>query len=50
LKSTSGPRAFQKARLEKKHRKKAEALLSAAYAAYGNGRHADVEALCRRIL
>jgi predicted O-linked N-acetylglucosamine transferase (SPINDLY family) len=50
LKPTSGSRAFQNANLKKKHQKQAEALLSAAYTAYGHGRHAEVEALCRRIL
>jgi predicted O-linked N-acetylglucosamine transferase (SPINDLY family) len=50
LKTTTGSRAFQNARLAKKQKKQAEALLSAACDAYGNGRHAEVEALCRRIL
>jgi Flp pilus assembly protein TadD len=50
LNTTTGSRAFQNARLAKKHKKQAVALLSAAYDAYGNGRHDEVEALCRRIL
>ena len=47
---TIGSRAFQNARLQKKYKKQAEALMAAAYAAYGNGRHADVEAACRQIV
>lgn len=47
---TVGSRAFQNARLQKKFRKEADALLAAAYQAYGNRRHAEVEAICRQIL
>jgi len=50
LQSTVGSRAFQNARLQKKLRKQAEALLPAAFAAYREGRHADVQSLCRRLL
>jgi predicted O-linked N-acetylglucosamine transferase (SPINDLY family) len=47
---TVGSRAFQRERLQKKFKKEAEALLAAAYQAYGKGQHAEVEAICRRIL
>jgi predicted O-linked N-acetylglucosamine transferase (SPINDLY family) len=47
---TVGSRAFQNARLQKKFKKDAEAALAAAYQAYSNGRHAEVEAICRQIL
>ena len=47
---TVGSRAFQNARLQKKFKKEADAVLAAAQQAYGNGRLADVETLCRRIL
>ena len=47
---TVGSRAFQNARLQKKFKKEADAALAAAHQAYGNGRLADVETLCRRIL
>lgn len=50
MQSTVGSRAFQNARLQKKLRKQAEALLPAALAAYREGRHADVQSLCRRAL
>ncbi len=50
MQSTVGSRAFQNARLQKKLRKQAEALLPAAFAAYREGRHADVQSLCRRLL
>jgi predicted O-linked N-acetylglucosamine transferase (SPINDLY family) len=50
LQSTVGSRAFQNARLQKKSRKQAEALLPAAIAAYREGRHSDAQALCRRLL
>ncbi|TPQ38398.1 acetylglucosamine transferase [Bradyrhizobium guangdongense] len=50
MQSNIGSRAFQNARLQKKFKKEAEALLAAAYAAFGNGRRAEVEANCRRIL
>ncbi|MBR0789056.1 tetratricopeptide repeat protein [Bradyrhizobium manausense] len=47
---TVGSRAFQNARLQKKFKKEADAALAAAHQAYANGRLADVETLCRRIL
>jgi predicted O-linked N-acetylglucosamine transferase (SPINDLY family) len=47
---TVGSRAFQNARLQKKFKKDADAALAAAHQAYGRGRLADVETLCRRIL
>jgi predicted O-linked N-acetylglucosamine transferase (SPINDLY family) len=50
LQSTVGSRAFQNARLQKKFRKQADALLPAAIAAYREGRHSDAQALCRRLL
>jgi predicted O-linked N-acetylglucosamine transferase (SPINDLY family) len=48
--SGGGARAFQNARLQKKLMKQADAVLSAAAAAYGQGRYAETEALCREIL
>jgi len=45
-----GSRAFQNARLEKKSRKQADAMLPAAVAAYRAGRHAEVQAICRQVL
>ncbi|EIG56205.1 tetratricopeptide repeat protein [Bradyrhizobium sp. WSM1253] len=48
--SGGGARAFQNARLQKKLMKQADAVLSAAAAAYGQGRYAETEALCRDIL
>jgi len=48
--SGAGARAFQNARLQKKLMKQADAILSAAAAAYGQGRYAETEALCREIL
>jgi predicted O-linked N-acetylglucosamine transferase (SPINDLY family) len=50
LQSTVGARAFQAARLEKKSRKQAGALLPTAYGALREGRHADVQAICVQIL
>jgi len=50
LQSTVGSRAFQNARLQKKLRKQAGALLPAAIVAYREGRHADAQSLCRRAL
>ncbi len=50
MQSSAGARAFQNARLQKKFKKQAEALISAANTAYGQGRPAEAEALCRRIL
>ncbi|MET4295367.1 putative O-linked N-acetylglucosamine transferase (SPINDLY family) [Bradyrhizobium sp. LB8.2] len=48
--SGGGARAFQNARLQKKLMKQADAVLSAAAAAYGQGRYAETEALCSEIL
>ena len=50
MQSSAGARAFQNARLQKKFRKQAEAIISAANTAYGQGRYAEAEALCRQIL
>lgn len=50
MQNTVGSRAFQKARLEKKFRKQAEALLQTAYGALREGRHTDVQAICVGIL
>lgn len=50
MQSSGGARAFQNARLQKKLMKQADAILSAAAAAYGQGRYAETEALCREIL
>jgi predicted O-linked N-acetylglucosamine transferase (SPINDLY family) len=50
LQSSVGSRAFQNARLQKQFRKQAEVLLPAAVAAYRQGKHADVQALCRQIV
>ncbi len=45
-----GSRAFQNARLQKKYKKRADVLLPAAVAAYRQGRHSEVQALCRQVL
>ncbi|WP_456624051.1 O-linked N-acetylglucosamine transferase, SPINDLY family protein [Bradyrhizobium sp. P5_C12] len=50
MQSSGGARAFQNARLQKKLKKQVEAVLSDAAAAYGRGRYAETEALCRQIL
>ncbi|MCK1388111.1 tetratricopeptide repeat protein [Bradyrhizobium sp. 21] len=50
MQSSGGARAFQNARLQKKLMKQADAVLSAAAAAYGQGKYAETEALCREIL
>jgi predicted O-linked N-acetylglucosamine transferase (SPINDLY family) len=50
MQSTVGSRAFQNARLQKKLKKQADALLPAAMTAYRAGRHAEAQALCRRLL
>ena len=50
MQSSAGARAFQNARLQKKFKKQAEAIIAAANAAYGQGRYAEAEALCRQIL
>jgi predicted O-linked N-acetylglucosamine transferase (SPINDLY family) len=49
LQSTAGSHALQNPKLHKKLKKQAETLL-AAFAAYREGRHEDVQALCRRVL
>jgi predicted O-linked N-acetylglucosamine transferase (SPINDLY family) len=48
--SNVGSRAFQNARLQKKNRKQADALLPAAVAAYRAGKHADAQAICAQVL
>ncbi|MBR0725366.1 tetratricopeptide repeat protein [Bradyrhizobium manausense] len=50
MQSSAGARAFQNARLQKKFKKQAEALISAANSAYSQGRHAEAQALCHQIL
>ncbi|CCE05633.1 putative O-linked N-acetylglucosamine transferase, SPINDLY family; TPR domain protein [Bradyrhizobium sp. STM 3843] len=45
-----GSRAFQNARLHKKNRKQADALLPQAVAAYRAGRHAEAQAICAQTL
>ncbi|APO53423.1 tetratricopeptide repeat protein [Bradyrhizobium diazoefficiens] len=50
MQNSGGARAFQNARLQKKLMKQADAIISAAAAAYGQGKFAETEALCREIL
>ncbi|WP_164935735.1 tetratricopeptide repeat protein [Bradyrhizobium guangzhouense] len=50
MQNSGGARAFQNARLQKKLMKQADAVISAAAAAYGQGRYAETEALCREVL
>ncbi|KJC53812.1 acetylglucosamine transferase [Bradyrhizobium sp. LTSP849] len=50
MQSSAGARAFQNARLQKKFKKQADAILSAAVAAHDQGRYAETEVLCRQIL
>ena len=50
LQSSAGARAFQNARLQKKLKKQADAVISAAASAYGERRYAETDALCRQIL
>ncbi|WP_167767667.1 tetratricopeptide repeat protein [Bradyrhizobium frederickii] len=50
MQSSAGARAFQNARLQKKLKKQADAIISAAASAYGQGRYAESEALCRQIV
>lgn len=50
MQSSGGARAFKNARLQKKLMKQADAVISAAAAAYGQGKYAETEALCREIL
>ncbi|MCW2078111.1 UNVERIFIED_ORG: putative O-linked N-acetylglucosamine transferase (SPINDLY family) [Bradyrhizobium japonicum] len=50
MQSSVGARAFQNARLQKKLKKQADAVISAAASAYGQGRYAETEALCRQIV
>ena len=49
MQSNAGPRAIQDAERQETRRKHLEALL-AAFAAYREGRHADAQSLCRRVL
>ena len=48
--SSAGARAFQNARLQKKMKKQADAAIAAAATAYGQGRYAETDAICRQIL
>src|SRR5439155_22427732 len=48
--SGAGARAFQNARFQKKLKKQADAVITAAASAYGQGRYAETDALCRQIL
>jgi predicted O-linked N-acetylglucosamine transferase (SPINDLY family) len=50
LQGTVGSSSHQNAKLQKKLRKQAEAFLPAAFAAYREGRHAEVQSLCWRAL
>ncbi|WP_027542727.1 glycosyltransferase family 41 protein [Bradyrhizobium sp. WSM2254] len=50
MQSSVGARAYQNARLEKKLRKQADAVMSFAIEALGQGRFDEVEILCREIL
>ncbi|MFB6448957.1 tetratricopeptide repeat protein [Bradyrhizobium tunisiense] len=50
MQSSAGARAFKNARLQKKLKKQADAIISAAASAYGQGRYAESEALCRQIV
>lgn len=50
MQSSGGARAFQNARLQKKLMKQADAVIAAAANAYGQGRYAETETLCREIL
>ena len=50
MQSTIGSRAFQNARLQKKARKQADGLLTAAVAAFRQGRQAEAQAICGQIL
>jgi predicted O-linked N-acetylglucosamine transferase (SPINDLY family) len=50
LQSTIGSRAFQNARLQKKSRKQADALLPNAVTAYRAGRHAEAQAICGQVI
>jgi predicted O-linked N-acetylglucosamine transferase (SPINDLY family) len=48
--SNVGSRAFQNARLQKKSRKQADALLPNAVSAYRAGRHAEAQAICGQVI
>ncbi|MDA9529386.1 MULTISPECIES: O-linked N-acetylglucosamine transferase family protein [unclassified Bradyrhizobium] len=50
MQSSLGARAYQNARLQKKLRKQADAVMSFAVEALGQGRLAEAETLCREIL
>ena len=49
MQSTAGSGALQNPKLQKKLRKQAETLM-AAFEAYREGRHEEVQSLCRRVL
>lgn len=50
MQGSVGKRAYENARLQKKLKKLAETFLPAVQAAYRQGRHAEVQLLCRRAL
>ncbi|MBH5371398.1 O-linked N-acetylglucosamine transferase, SPINDLY family protein [Bradyrhizobium glycinis] len=50
MQSSAGARAFQNARLQKKLKKQADAVITAAASAFGQGRYAETEAICGQIL
>ncbi|GLH76206.1 acetylglucosamine transferase [Bradyrhizobium sp. SSBR45G] len=50
MQSSVGSRAFQNARLQKRAKKQADALLPAAIKAYREGRHREAQGLCQQIL
>ena len=50
MQSSAGARAYQNARLEKKLKKQADAVMAFAIEALGQGRLAEAETLCREIL
>ncbi|RXH23284.1 acetylglucosamine transferase [Bradyrhizobium nanningense] len=50
MQSSVGARAYQNARLQKKLRKQADAVMSLAIEALGQGRFAEAETLCREIV
>ncbi|KYG99675.1 tetratricopeptide repeat protein [Bradyrhizobium sp. DOA1] len=50
MQSSAGARAFQNARLQKKLKKQADAAIAAAASAYGQGRYAETDAICRQIV
>ncbi|MBR0974165.1 MULTISPECIES: tetratricopeptide repeat protein [Bradyrhizobium] len=50
MQGSVGARAYQNARLEKKLRKQADAVMAVAIQALGQGRYAEAETLCRQIV